>query len=321
MIAFGTTKTGQDVHKITLGSGDLTVSVLTWGAVVQDVRLAGVDRSLTMGSDHLADYEGEMRHHGALIGPVANRISTARVRLDGMMHELERNQDNRIHLHSGAQATHLQVWDVIDVAADKATLAINLTDGQCGLPGNRRITATFEVTPAATLTLKITGVTDDTTLMNFANHSYWNLDGSRRFDGHSLQIKADHFLPTTADFTPTGEVLDVTGTDMDFRKARRIEAQAPALDHNFCLSQSDQPLRDVLILTGQTGVQMTMATTASGLQVYDGRGPARPGKDIYEGLAVEAQSWPDAPNNPGFPSIKITPDAPYHQTTVWRFKA
>lgn len=321
MIVFGTTKDGQDVHKITISAGNLTVNLLTWGAAVQDVRLAGIDRSLTLGSDHLADYEGDMRHYGALIGPVANRISTARVKLDGMMHELERNQDGRIHLHSGAQATHLRVWDIVHVTENTATLSLNLPDGMCGLPGNRTVTATFSVTTDATLTLQINATTDSTTLMNFANHSYWNLDGSPNYEGHRLRIAADRYLPTTVDDCPTGEIVDVAGTQMDLRTARVVTINAPALDHNFCLSDSHQPLRDVLVLSGQSGVQMTMATTEPGLQVFDARNAPRPGKALYEGLAFEAQGWPDAPNHTDFPSIKVTPDAPYHQTTNWQFKA
>ena len=85
MMQFGQTQDGKAVHKITLSDGDLTVCLLTWGAVVQDVRLAGVAHSLTLGSDDLADYEGNMRYYGALFGPIANRISAARIRLDGMM--------------------------------------------------------------------------------------------------------------------------------------------------------------------------------------------------------------------------------------------
>ena len=320
MTPFGITKDGQEVQKIMLTAGDLTVALITWGAAVQDVRLAGVDHSLTLGSDLLADYEGDMCHHGALIGPIANRISTAQVRLDGMMYELERNQDGRIHLHSGAQATHLQVWTVVDVTQTAATLALTLPDGMCGLPGNRQVTATYRVSAPAILTLDITGTTDSNTLMNFANHSYWNLDGTRRYDGHTLQIGADHYLPCTPDDYPTGEVANVNDTNMDFRQARRITAGEPAFDNNFCLSDGDQPLRDVLTLTGQNGCEMAVATTQPGLQIYDARAAQRPGKERYEGLAIEAQGWPDAPTYPHFPAIRVTPDAPYRQTTQWRFK-
>ncbi|MEM9785293.1 MAG: aldose epimerase family protein [Pseudomonadota bacterium] len=319
MIPFGVTRDGQEVHKITLSASDLTVSLLTWGAVVQDVRLRGVDRSLTLGSDHLRDYEGAMRHHGSLIGPIANRISTARVRIDGMMYELERNQDGRIHLHSGAQATHLQVWEVVETTQDVATFRLRLPDGMCGPPGNREIIATFRVLAPATLTMTLTGTTDAKTCMNFANHSYWNLDGTERYDGHRLRINADHYLPSTPDDYPTGDIVDVTGTLMDFRQARMVALNDPPFDNNFCLSGARSDLRDVLELTGQTGVSMKVATTEPGIQVYDARDAYRPGRGAYEGLAIEAQGWPDAPTNPHFPSILITPDAPYHQVTSWMF--
>lgn len=321
MTMFGTTQTGEDVHKITLQAGDLTVNLLTWGAVVQDVRLRGVDRSLTLGSDNLADYEGHMRHHGALIGPVANRISTARIKLDGMMYELERNQDGRIHLHSGGQATHLQVWQIAEVTDNSATLTIALPDGTCGLPGNRQISATYTVTAPSTLTLQITGTTDAKTCMNFANHSYWNLDGTPQYNGHRLQIEAEHYLPCTEDHYPTGEIRNVSDTAMDFRRAKPIKVNGPALDNNFCLSDQPTDLRDVLELTGASGIKMTMATTETGIQIYDARDALRPGCGPYEGLAIEAQGWPDAPNNPAFPSIIVTPDAPYIQTTRWAFQA
>ncbi|MEY1554224.1 aldose epimerase family protein [Yoonia sp. R2331] len=317
---FGTTATGQDVHALTLQDGDLAVTVLTWGATVQDVRLAGIDRSLTLGSDRLSDYEGDMRHHGSLIGPIANRISTARVKIDGMMYELERNQDGRIHLHSGAQATHRRLWQLADHSASHVVLTCDLADGDSGLPGNRTITATFRVS-GKTLHLDVTGTTDADTLMNFANHSYWNFDGTPRWDGHVLQVAADRYLPGNADLCPSGEIADVTGTDMDFRTPRAIAPNAPWLDNNFCLSDGPQPLREVLTLTGTSGVGMTVATDQPGIQVYDGREAIRPGGAHYEGLAVEAQGWPDAPNNRAFPSIKVTAETPYRQATTYRFFA
>lgn len=317
---FGTASTGETVERVTLTAGDLTVNLLTWGAIVQDVRLSGVDRSLTLGSDDLSDYEGGMCHHGSLIGPLANRISTARVLIDGMMYELERNQDGRIHLHSGAQATHRRSWQVVAQSTNSATLQCDLIDGECGLPGNRSITATFEVSAPGTLTLTIKGTTDAPTLMNFANHSYWNLDGTKTWDGHQLKINADRYLPGTDDNCPTGEIAPVAGTEMDFQSLRTVTVNSPPFDNNFCLSDAPTALRDVLTLTGQSGVSMTIATNQTGIQVYDGRDALRPGGVTYEGLAIEAQGWPDAPTHPTFPSIKVTPETPYHQITTFLFR-
>jgi aldose 1-epimerase len=316
---FGTTGSGEDVAKITLSGGDLQVSLLTWGAVVQDVRLAGIPYSLTLGSDRLADYEDTMRYHGALIGPVANRISTAQIKIAGMMHALERNENGRIHLHSGAESTCLRVWDIVEQTGSHVTLSTRLSDGACGLPGNREIRVTYRVAAPATLTMEVSGTTDEDTAMNFANHSYWNLDGSAAWDGHQLCIAADHYLPTTANSTPTGEIAPVTGTDMDFQQPREITVDSPTLDHNFCLSEMRRELHHALTLKGQSGVTLSMATTEPGFQVYDGRAAIRPGKAAYEGLALEAQGWPDAPNHRGFPSIILRAGDTYQQRTEWQF--
>ena len=312
MQVFGTTKAGKDVHAITLQAGDLAVTLLTYGARLQDVRLAGVDYGLTIGSQDLVDYEGAMLYHGAIVGPIANRIGNARVRLDGMMYELDRNEDGLRHLHSGFEGVHAQVWDVVDVTDSTAVLALDMPDGMAGLPGKRRVTAAFALHAPATLTLTITATSDATTVMNFANHGYWNLDGAAKWHGHRIRIAADHYLPIDAATCPTGDVEDVTGTDMDFRDGPVLGPQTPALDHNFCLSDGIEPPRDVLWLTGQSGVGMVMATNLPGMQVFDGR-------PDHAALALEAQHWPDAPNNPHFPQIKIAAGATYEQTTSWRF--
>ena len=318
---FATASTGDTVEKVILSAGDLTVHILTWGATVQDVRLRGVPHSLTLGSGEIADYEGAMCHHGSLIGPVANRIGTARIKLDGMMYELERNQDGRIHLHSGAEAAHRRNWTIAEQSESHVTLTCALRDGACGLPGNRVISVTYRIAAPATLTMDISGTTDATTVMNFANHSFWNLDGSDTWAGHTLQIHADRYLPTDADNVPTGEITDVTDTPMDFRTPRKMDRATDHFDHNLCLSDTDQPLRDVVTLAGSSGVTLTMATTTPGLQIFDNRSPARPGRQAYEGLVFEAQHWPDAPNNPAFPSITLRPDETYTQTTTWTFSA
>jgi aldose 1-epimerase len=114
-------------------------------------------------------------------------------------------------------------------------------------------------------------------------------------------------------------VVEVADSDMDFRETRLLEIGAPALDHNFCLSDNVMPLCDVLWLTGKSGLQMTVATTEPGVQIHDASGSHRPGKAPYEGFIIEPQRWPDAPNNTRFPSIKVTPDQPYQQTTSWTF--
>lgn len=315
---FGVTSTGQVVQCITIGGAGLTVSVLTWGAVVQGVWLDGVAHGLTLGSDRLADYEGAMRHHGSLIGPVVNRFTDAQARIGGRDLRFEANQDGRHCLHSGRAGTHLKVWRLAEVTEDMLRLELVLPDGEGGFPGNRRVAATWRV-EGTSLHLQMQVTTDAVTPVNFANHSYWNLDGSESWAGHRLWIDAARYLPTTPDFTPTGEIAPVERGGMDFRVPRVVAPGAPAFDTCFCLGDGPGPLREVLRLTGQSGVTMAVSTTAPGVQVYDARQASRPGRAPYEGLAIEAQHWPDAPNHAGFPSIALEPGQDYRQHTVWRF--
>ena len=316
--AFGTTAAGRVVQKITLRAGDLTASVLTWGAVLQSVRLAGVSYDLTQGSDRLADYEGDMRYHGALIAPVVNRLTPATAPIDGVLHGFEANFNGRHTLHSGAAGTHLKVWDLVSATETEAILALDLPDGEGGFPGNRRVEARFSVHAPATLRMAVTVTTDKATIWNAANHSYWNMDGTEGWAGHRLQIAADHYLPTDDDFIPTGQIMSVAGGSHDFRAGKVIAPGQPDLDNSYCLGQGRTDLRDVLWLTGRSGLRLTVATTEAGVQVYDGRHAVRPGHSAFEGVAIEAQGWPDAPNHPGFPPIDLAAGATCVQITEWR---
>lgn len=317
---FGTLANGQTVHRVALQNEHLSVGVLSFGAILQDLRLRGIGHGLTLGSDHLAEYEGALCYHGALVAPVVNRFTNASAPLNGQTLRFDPNQDGRHTLHSGKAGTHLQVWTLSDASDTTATLSLSLPDGAGGFPGTRHVTATFLLHGPA-LRLRVTATTDQPTLFNAANHSYWNLDGTAEWSGHRLQIDADHYLPTTADVTPTGDIAATSGTEFDFRTPRAITPQNPALDTNFCLARSQRALTDVLTLTGTTGVAMTVATTEPGIQIYDGRAAVRPGHTAYEGLAIEAQGWPDAPNHAGFPGITLNPGETYQQITEWRFAA
>ena len=314
---FGTTATGHPVDKIILSNAQLRMGVLTYGAILQSLRLTGVAYDLTLGSDKIADYEGEMMYYGSLIAPIVNRFRDAKADLAGQTLQFQRNFLGKHALHSGAVGVQHKVWEIEAATQDTVQLALTLPDGEGGFPGLRHVTVRFAL-DGATLRMDVTVVSDKATLWNAANHSYWNLDGTATYAGHSLRIMADHYLPTDADFVPTGEIRAVAGTEMDFRAPRQIGPKAPALDNNFCLGIGQTALRPALILTGASGVELTVSTTEAGIQAYDHRHKPIYGV-AYAGLAIETQNWPDAPNHAGFPDITLHAGQSLTQTTAWHF--
>ena len=312
------------IDALHLGTDALRVVILTRGAVLQDVRLAGVDHSLTLGSDAPEAYDGPMRYFGALVGPVANRIGGARALIGGRMCDFAANEGTTL-LHGGTTGLHTRHWTIADASGTHARLTLGLDHGDDGFPGRREITAEFRVA-GAMLTMTLTATTDAPTVMNLANHSYWNLDGTPDTAGHRLRIAADHYLPVDAQTLPTGEVRAVSGA-FDLRLGRVLDL-TEGFDHNFCLADVPRALAEVAELTGRSGLRMTLATTEPGLQVYDGArlstgtfaGHCGQACGPFAGIALEAQRWPDAPNHPLFPSVALMPDETYRQETCWSFR-
>jgi aldose 1-epimerase len=322
--SFGHTRDGREVKAIRLSSPQLAVTVLTWGAALQDVRLAGIERSLTLGGDRTPAYQGPMGYFGTLVGPVANRIGGARAVIAGQECRFPANEGTTL-LHSGPHGVQARHWALIGADATEVRLRLVLEAGDDGFHGRREITADYRI-DGADLTLTLAAVTDAPTLMNLANHSYWNLDGTATVAGHHLRVAADSYLPAIGGL-PTGEVRPVEG-GFDLRAGRVLDL-TEGHDHNFCLATAPRDLTEVAVLTGTSGVTLRLATTEPGLQVYDGRhlasAPFRGhnGKvyHAHAGLALEPQRWPDAPNHPGFPPITLDPGETYRQVTRWSFQA
>jgi len=317
------------LQRVTLANGTLAATILTRGAILQDLRLAGVPHALTVGSPDPAAYVGPLRYFGAVVGPVANRITRGRARLGPQDHAFERNDHGTHTLHGGATGTHAQDWEIDIVRPDRLCLALALPDGLGGFPGNRTLAADYALTGPDTLELTLTAATDADTWLNLAHHGFWNLDGRPDLTGHRLWIAADDYLPTDARAMVTGEVAPVTGTPFDFRTARPIgPGTDPRLDHNFCLAPARRAPAHVLTLTGASGRALEVSTSETGVQVYDAGGfdgggardhAGRP-VGAFCGLAIEPQGWPDAPNRPAFPSVRVPAGMAIRQITRWRFR-
>jgi len=309
---FGTTSNGRGVDALTLSAHGLTATVLTLGAILQDLRLDGIPYSLTVGSNHLSVYEGAMKYCGSIVGPVANRISNATATIDQTTHHFDANFIGKHTLHGGTNGTQARIWQIAHHEPDRLDLTLDLAHGDGGFPGNRCVTAQFDITAGPILRLSITTKTDAPSIANLTNHSYWNLDGTDHMRDHCLQINAATYLPTDHDSVATGVIAPVLKTPHDFTAQTSLTLGLTPLDHTFCLSDQRRALTDVLQLKGASGITMSVATTEAGIHIFDNR-------PTYASIAIEAQGWPDAPNKRGFPSIAITPDAPTTQITQWRF--
>lgn len=322
---FGHLPDGRAVDRVTLKNGILCVNVLTLGAIVQDVRLDGVDHPLVLGADALARYMGSMQYFGAMVGRYANRIARGAFTLGGQDFQLSRNALGRHCLHGGSYGSAAHLWSIADLKTDHVSLHLTLPDGEMGFPGTLDVQLCIFLRASA-LEFDIRATCDRDTVCNFSHHGFFILDDSGSLAHHRLQIDANSYLPVDDDQIPTGEIAPVAGSKFDFRAPRNLDGVA--LDHNFCLSNARTVMRPVARLdSALSGLGLQMETTEPGVQVYTANHLPKPdahGLDgrhygRHAGIALEAQVWPDAPNQPHFPSPVLRPGDTYHQKTRYVF--
>ncbi|HLP67223.1 MAG TPA: aldose epimerase family protein [Rhizobium sp.] len=328
---FGQTAAGEPVYRVTLVGGGLTMKVITWGAVIQDLRLEGHSHPLVLGFETFDDYPLHSPYFGATPGRCANRIANGRFTLDGREYQLERNENGVGHLHGGSDGIAKRNWDIVSLAPDRVEMAIVDPDGRAGYPGNCSITATYTLQEHGVLSVVYTSSTDRPTLANVCQHSYFNLDGGEDALGHDLMLAADAYLPVDDRLIPTGEVRPVDGTPFDFRTMSPMNHQwggeRVLYDHNFCLSPSRVGKRTVAIARSITsGVAMEVRTTEPGVQFYAGAKLNVPVAGLegrryapFAGFCLETQTWPDAVNHSNFPNAVLRPGEVLRQETEYVF--
>lgn len=327
---FGNMPEGQRVERITIRGGGLTAKFLTYGAVLQDLRLDGHHEALVLGFEEMPHYLQHSPYFGATAGRCANRIKGATFDLDGETFRTDPNALDRHTLHGGRSGIGKRVWTLAEVSDNSIAMTIEQADGDLGFPGTIQIRAEFTLLEGGVLDIRYMAETDKPTLCNIAHHTYFVLDGSGSVLDHVLQIDAATYLPTDGDFVPTGEVKPLDGHAYDFRMGRSIRAanEAGPIDANFCVARARGPLRDIgWLKSPASGVVMTIRSTEPGLQVYDAAriSPPVPGLDgrpigAYGGLALEPQIWPDAIHHPDWPQPVLRPGDTYDQHTQFVFR-
>lgn len=328
---FGTLPDGQTVDVITIAAGEVQARVLTYGAVIQDIRLVGVEHPLVLGFPTLEGYLSNPNYYGAVAGRYANRIAGGRFTLDGTPYQLTPNEGAN-HLHGGPNGFGTRLWRLLRADASSVTLGLEDADGSNGYPGTVRVELTYAVEAPARLRTTIRATTDAPTIINLAQHSYFNLSGGATIRDHLLTIPAETYLPVDAALIPTGERRTVEGTDYDFRTARPVGTDADSIvalyDHNFVVTEAktEAPHPLARLVAPTAGVALDILSTEPGVQFYGGHGVKT--RDLgltgalygpNAGLCLEPQLFPDSPNRPDFPSAVLRPGETYRQETLFVF--
>jgi aldose 1-epimerase len=328
---FGVGADEETVTRVFLKGGGLTAQVLTWGAVIQDLRLDGHDAPLVLGFETMPDYLAYSPYFGATPGRNANRIADGRFSIDGREYQLEKNEKGVTHLHGGSDGIARRNWTISEHTDDRVVLSVLDPDGRAGYPGNCTITATYHLKPGGVLSVIYETVTDKPTIANVCQHSYFILDGNETTEAHELQLSADAYLPTDDRQIPEGGPRDVTGTHFDFRRMKSMVQQENGrqvlYDHNFCLSDERVAMREIAHARSRdSGVSLRVRTTEPGVQFYaafklDVPVPGLEGRKYlpFSGFCLETQIWPDAVNQKGFPEAVLRPGRVLRQETEYVF--
>ncbi len=299
-----------------LSCGPLSAQFDTMGATVVGLWHKSQINSLVLGFRGAEEYERYPVYAGAVVGPVANRVSKGCVKIDERVWQMPLNEGGQTCLHSGTEGLHARNWNVVSQDDAALRLGIELPDGACGLPGMRRIEAFFRLTETS-LWVEITARSDRETVMNIAHHPYWSVDPSSR-----LCVPAEYYLPTDALNLPTGQIAPVKDTSFDLRSHAAIPGH---LDHNYVLARTLRTDPELAAKLTTDRYALVIRTTAPGLQVYSGAGLPEVGEaettsgpiGPHAGIALEPQFWPDAPNQPGFPKISLEPGETWKQITEY----
>ena len=335
---FGVTKAGEAVTRWTLSNAaGMEIKIISYGCTVQSILVpvsGGKKIDVVLGYDDISGYEQGTCFYGCFVGRYANRIKGAAFELDGKRYTLEKN-DGENHLHGA------YLRQVFEGAAEGDALVFRRVspDGEEGFPGTLAFEVRYRLTENNTFEITYTATTEAPTVLNFTNHSCFNLNGGGDALGHRLTIYADRFNEVDAQTLPSGRIRQVLGTPMDFRAGRVIGEDigsdwdqiryCKGYDHSFVIRGEAGEMRRMAAAQGDvSGIRLEACTTQPAMQFYAGNyldlDAAPCGKGgvrypRYGGFCLESQHYPCSPNFPDFPSTVLRPGEEYREVTTYRF--
>ena len=330
---FGTLEDGTAVSlwELTNERG-LTAQVLDYGVTIRSVLVPdkrGKLVDVVLGYDTLKEYVRDGCYLGTTVGRCANRIKGASFELNGKTYPLYANNGEN-HLHGGKRGFNKYVWHG-EQTGEAVTFSRLSPDGEEGYPGNLQVQVTIGW-EGDSLTIRYEATTDQDTVVNLTNHSYFNLNGKGKINGHLLQVAADHYTLNGRDGIPTGEVVSVEGSAMDFRTPKTIGQDAgkkePCVsffngyDSNFIIG--GHPFATAV--GDKTGITLIADTDQPGVQLYTANalGPRLGKKGSFygfrSGFCLETQNYPDAIHHPQWPGCILKAGETYRSVTTYTFR-
>lgn len=339
---FGRTPDGAEAILYTLQNRNgMKAEVTNYGGILVSLYVPdskGKLDDVVLGCENLDDTMKMSPFFGAIIGRHANRIENAEFELNGRVYKVLKNDGNN-HLHGGAKGFDKVLWEVVEKTENTIKLFYHSADGEEGYPGNLDVTVTYTLSDDNAIILDYLARSDKDTVINLTNHSYFNLSGHASGDvvNHELKIYADKFTVNNEECIPTGEILPVAGTVMDFTDFRPLKpglmSQDPHIqcgqgyDHNFVINQSGKsPWLCAEVYDPASGRRMQVYTTKPGVQLYSGnhlkngiigKGGVRYRK--WSGFCLETQFFPNAMKHKHFPSPILKAGETYHYVTTYKF--
>lgn len=323
-------KSGMEVCITNFGGRIVSIMVPDKNGTMQDV---------VLGFDSIADYINIPSDFGASIGRYANRINQGRFDLNGTVIQLPQNNFGHC-LHGGPKGWQYQMYDANPIDSTTLELTRISPDGDQNFPGKVIAKVTFKLTDDNAIDINYSATTDQPTIINMTNHSYFNLSGnpSQPATDHILYINADKYTPVDSTFIPTGEILPVKGTPMDFTAPKPVGQDIEnyqfeqlkngnGYDHNWVLNTNGDINQLAAKLTSPTsGITLNVYTNEPGIQVYTGNfldGTVKGKKGIVynqrASVCLETQHYPDSPNHPEWPSVVLEPGQTYNSQCIFKF--
>ncbi|MCL2097403.1 MAG: galactose mutarotase [Bacteroidales bacterium] len=343
--AFKAIVEGKSIGLYTIKNASLTMQITNFGGRVVSLWVPDKHMNyddIVVGYNSIEQYlhnKGE-RFLGCVVGRYANRIAKGKFSLNGQEYKLPINNNGQC-LHGGLRGLDSVIFTLNKLTDNEIELSYISPDGEEGFPGTLSVIMTYTLTPDNAFVVKYKATTDKTTVVNLSHHSFFNLkgEGNGLITDHLLTINADAVTQVNEWLIPTGELIHVENTPFDFRTPRtigeRINSLHPQIiigkgyDHNFVLHGKEQGIDNLkhaaTLHEPISGRILEVWTDQPGLQFYSGyhftRAMGKYGKphERYGSLALETQNFPDAPNQPAFPSAILQPGNEYQHTCIYKF--